>query len=95
MYTRYYTKGGNLLKVSNYVDETLDSLMAQGRAESDPAKRLEIFSQFQKHLAEMSPWVWLYHDFEYTAQQPYVSGFVPNPTDSLYSFAQVKLEGKQ
>ena len=95
MYTRYFTKEGNLLKVSNYVDDTLDSLMAQGRAESDPAKRLEIFTEFQKHLAEMSPWVWLYHDFEYTAQQPYVTGFVPNPTDSLYSLSQVKLEGKE
>ncbi len=95
MYTRYFTKDGNLLKVSKYVDDTLDSLMAQGRAESDPAKRLEIFTEFQKHLTEMSPWVWLYHDFEYTAQQPYVTGFVPNPTDSLYSFSQVKLEGKQ
>lgn len=95
MYTRYYTKDGNLLKVSNYVDDTLDSLMAEGRAESDPDKRLEIFMDFQKHLTEMSPWVWLYHDFEYTAQQPYVTGFVPNSTDSLYTLSQVKLEGKE
>ena len=93
-YARYFTKDGNLLKVSNYVDDTLDSLMAEGRAESDPQERLEIFKQFQQHLVEMAPWVWLYHDFEYTAQQPYVTGFVPTPTDSLYSLAQVKLEGK-
>ncbi len=94
MYTRYFTEGGNLLNVSGYVDETLDSLMAQGRAESDPEQRLEIFTQFQQHLTEMAPWVWLYHDFEYTAQQPYVTGFEPNPTDSLYSLAKVRLEGK-
>ncbi|HEV2123509.1 MAG TPA: ABC transporter substrate-binding protein [Chloroflexota bacterium] len=93
-YARYFTKDGNLLKVSNYVDDTLDSLMAEGRAESDPQKRFDIFKQFQQHLVEMAPWIWLYHDFEYTAQQPYVTGFVPLPTDSLYSLAQVKLEGK-
>ncbi|CAN5907821.1 ABC transporter substrate-binding protein [soil metagenome] len=93
-YARYFTKDGNLLKVSNYVDDTLDSLMAAGRAESDPQARLEIFKQFQQHLVETAPWVWLYHDFEYTAQQSYVTGFVPTPTDSLYSLAQVKLEDK-
>lgn len=91
MYARYWTKTGNLQKVANYIDDTLDSLMAQGKAETDPAKRLEIFSQFQKHLVEVAPWIWLYNGYEYTAQQKYVSGFVPNPTDSLISFAQVKL----
>lgn len=91
MYVRYWTKTGNLNKVAGYIDDTLDSLMAQGRAETDPAKRLEIFTQFQEHLVEMSPWIWLYNGYEYTAQQPYVEGFQPNPTDSLYSFGQVKL----
>lgn len=94
MYARYFTNNGNLLGVSKYVDETLDTLMAQGRAEGDVAARYETFKQFQQHLTEMAPWVWLYHDFEYTAQQPYVTGFQPNPTDSLYSLSHVRLEGK-
>ncbi len=92
MYARYWTKDGNLQKVANYIDDTLDSLMAQGRAETDPAKRLEIFSKFQKHLVEMSPWIWLYNDFEYTASQPYVKGFIPMSTDSLYYLSKVKIE---
>ncbi len=94
MYARYWTKAGNLQKVANYIDDTLDELMAKGRAETDPAKRLAIFSDFQKHITEVSPWIWLYNGFDYSAQQPYVKGFVPNPTDSLYSFAKVSLEGK-
>lgn len=94
MYARYFTNEGNLLGVSNYVDDTLDSLMAEGRAEGDVAARYETFKAFQQHLTEMAPWVWLYHDFEYTAQQPYVTGFEPNPTDSLYTLSQVRLEGK-
>jgi peptide/nickel transport system substrate-binding protein len=92
MYVRYWTKTGNLQGVANYIDDTLDSLMAQGRAESDPAKRKAIFDQFQKHLVEMAPWIWLYNGFEYTAQQKYVEGFIPNPTDSLYSLAAVILK---
>jgi peptide/nickel transport system substrate-binding protein len=91
MYTRYWTKTGNLQKVANYIDDTLDSLMAQGKAETDPAKRKAIFDQFQKHLVEMAPWIWLYTGYEYTAQQKSVSGFEPNPTDSLTSFVKVKL----
>ncbi|MBK8024891.1 MAG: ABC transporter substrate-binding protein [Chloroflexi bacterium] len=92
MYARYWTSAGNLQVVTNYIDETLDSLMAAGRAEPDFEARLDIFTQFQQHLTEVSPWLWLYNGYEYTAQQPYVTGFTPNPNDSLYSFAMVKLE---
>jgi len=38
MYNRYWTKTGNLQKVANYIDDTLDSQMQQGRAETDPAE---------------------------------------------------------
>lgn len=92
MYVRYWTSTGNLQGVANYIDDTLDSLMAAGKAETDPAVRLQIFSDFQRHLVEMAPWIWLYNGFEYTAQQPYVTGFVPTPTDSLIYLAQTKLE---
>ncbi len=92
MYNRYWTKTGNLNTVAGYIDDTLDSLMAQGRAETDPQARFDIFAEFQKHLVEVAPWVWLYNGYEYTAQQPYVVDFVPMPTDSLYYFHQVKLE---
>lgn len=92
MYARYWTKTGNLQIVANYIDDTLDTLMQQGRAEPDPAARYEIFAEFQKHLVEMAPWIWLYNGYEYTAQQPYVSGFQPNPTDSLYSLAWTRLD---
>lgn len=94
MYARYWTSAGNLQKVTNYTDATLDDLMAKGRAETDPAKRYEIFAEFQKYLVEIAPWIWLYNGFDYSAQQPYVTGFIPNPSGSLYSFSQVKLEGK-
>lgn len=91
MYARYWQSTGNLNNVAGYIDETLDDLMARGRAETDPAARLEIFNQFERHLTEMAPWVWLYVGYEYTAQQPYVEGFVPSPTDSLISLTQVSL----
>ncbi len=89
MYNRYWTKAGNLQKVSNYIDDTLDSLMIQGREETDPAKRKVIFAKFDKHLAEMSPWVWLYTGFTYAAVQDSVQGFEATPTGSLFGLSAV------
>ncbi|MCR4264572.1 ABC transporter substrate-binding protein [Nitratireductor sp. ZSWI3] len=91
MYNRYWTKAGNLQKVANYIDDTLDDLMQQGRVESDPEKRREIFAAFEKHLAEVSPWIWLYTSYSYTAQQNNVEGFVPTPTGSLFGLSKVSV----
>lgn len=91
MYNRYWTKAGNLQHVANYIDDELDSLMQQGRVESDVAKRKEIFAQFDRHLAEVSPWIWLYTGYSYTAQQNHVSGFQPNATGSLFGLSTVRL----
>jgi peptide/nickel transport system substrate-binding protein len=92
MYNRYFTKTGNLLKVSNFVDDELDSLMAQGQVETDPAKRVDIFHKFEQHLVETSPWIWLSTSYSYTAQQKTVSGFVPSPTGTLVSLAHVTVQ---
>ncbi|HTJ58681.1 MAG TPA: ABC transporter substrate-binding protein [Devosiaceae bacterium] len=92
MYNRYFMKNGNLLKVSNYTDDELDGLLRQGQAETDPAKRVEIFHKFEQHLAEMSPWVWLSTSYGYTAQLKTVEGFEPSPTGTLFSLAHVTLQ---
>ena len=92
MYNRYFTKTGNLLKVSNFVDDELDSLMQQGRVETDPAKRKEIFQKFESHLAEMSPWIWLSTSYSYTAQLKTVHGFEPSPTGTLFSLSAVTID---
>ena len=92
MYNRYFTKDGNLLKVSNFVDDTLDSLMRQGQAETDLAKRVEIFHQFENHLVEQSPWLWLSTSYSYTAQLKTVTGFEPSPTGTLFGLTKVSIQ---
>lgn len=92
MYNRYFTKDGNLLKVSNFVDDTLDSLMRQGQAETDLAKRVEIFHQFENHLVEQSPWLWLSTSFSYTAQLKTVTGFESSPTGTLFGLTKVSIQ---
>ncbi len=91
MYARYWPSTGNLNNVAGYSDETLDDLFERGRAESDPEARLAIFNDFERHITEQAPWVWLYVGYEYTAQQPYVEGFVPSPMDSVLGLAHVTL----
>ncbi|GAB5448107.1 ABC transporter substrate-binding protein [Gymnodinialimonas sp.] len=91
MYNRYWTRDGNLQGVANYIDDTLDSLMNEGRTETDEARRAEIFAEFEMHLAEMSPWVWLFTGNTYTAQVEGVSGFAPSPTGSLFGLVDVTL----
>jgi peptide/nickel transport system substrate-binding protein len=89
MYNRYFTKGGNLNKVSNYVDDTLDSLLQKGRVETDPAKRKPIFQQFEQHLAEESPWIWISTTYTYTANLSSVQGYEVNPSEILFNLSKV------
>ncbi|WP_375552457.1 ABC transporter substrate-binding protein [Rhodophyticola porphyridii] len=91
MYNRYWTRDGNLQGVANYIDDTLDSLMAEGRTETDEAARREIFARFESHLAEMAPWVWLFTGNTYTAQRDGVDGFEPSPTGSLFGLVDVTI----
>ncbi len=91
MYARYWIKDAQFANTAGYIDDTLDSLMKEGQIETDIGDRYDIFARFQQHLAEMSPWIWLYTGFLYTGQQNYVTGFVPNPTGSLFGLSQVEL----
>jgi peptide/nickel transport system substrate-binding protein len=91
MYSRYFQYGAQFENVAGYEDDTLDSLMKAGQTETDPAKRYEIFAEFQKHLAEVCPWIWLYTQYNYTAQQSYVTDFTPTPTGYLFYLSQTKL----
>jgi peptide/nickel transport system substrate-binding protein len=91
MYSRYFQYGAQFEKVAGYEDDTLDSLMKAGQTETDPAKRYDIFAEFQKHLAETSPWIWLYTQYNYTAQQSYVTDFTPTPDGYFFYLSETKL----
>ncbi|MGV8855674.1 MAG: ABC transporter substrate-binding protein [Devosia sp.] len=92
MYNRYFTKDGNLVKVSNFTDHELESLLKQGQAESDPAKRADIFHKFEQRLAEQSPWIWLSTSYSYTAQLKTVSGYEGSPTGTLFGLTKVSVQ---
>jgi peptide/nickel transport system substrate-binding protein len=92
MYARYWIKDAQFANTAGYIDDTLDSLMKQGQVETDIAARYDIFAEFQQHLAEVSPWVWLYTGFLYSGQQNYLTDFVPSPTGSLFGLSRVQMD---
>lgn len=56
-YGRYFQTGGaGYAQAVGLSDETLDSLLAQGRAETDVEKRKEIYHAFEARLLELTPW---------------------------------------
>jgi peptide/nickel transport system substrate-binding protein len=91
MYSRYWQVDARFQNTAGYIDDTLDSLMKAGQVESDPEARYELFADFQRHLTETSPWIWLYAGFTYSAHQDYVTGWAPNASDSLVFLSDVQL----
>ncbi|MCI0714094.1 MAG: ABC transporter substrate-binding protein [Chloroflexi bacterium] len=91
MYSRYWQHEAQFSDTAGYIDDTLDQLMKDGQVETDPEARYEIFAEFQRHLAETSPWIWLYTGFNYTAQRDYVTDFTPTPTGYLFYLSETKL----
>jgi peptide/nickel transport system substrate-binding protein len=91
MYARYFTSTGNLNGVATYSSETLDTLFADGLAETDEQARADIYAEISQELLDASPWAWLFTGFEYRVLQPEVSGFVPTATGSLKTLRTVEL----
>ena len=81
----------DLAEFKRYIDDTLDADMIKLRETSDEATRKEIAKHFEAHLAEVSPWVWLYTGYTYAGMQADVQGYVPTPTGSIFGLSKVTL----
>ncbi|MDR0417394.1 MAG: ABC transporter substrate-binding protein [Propionibacteriaceae bacterium] len=83
MYGRYFPSAGNLNQVAGYSSPDLDTLFADGKSESDPAKRAEIYDQISRHLEDHAVWIWLFTSYTYTVTTSDVSGYTPMPNASV------------
>ncbi|HWK79427.1 MAG TPA: hypothetical protein VNP95_01600, partial [Thermomicrobiales bacterium] len=70
----------------------VDSLLDQGLAETDQAKRAEIYTQIQTILVEDLPWVNLFIANQYEAMRTFVKGYIHLATGSNASFREVWLD---
>ncbi|WP_100009748.1 glutathione ABC transporter substrate-binding protein [Lentibacillus sediminis] len=64
-------------------NEELDALLDEGRRESDPEARLEIYSEAQEMLIDMAPWIYLLHSEYLLGVSDQVQGLQQYPTQIL------------
>ena len=75
----------------NWKNETASKLLDEGRAESDPAKRKEIYVKFQKELAETVPTVMFFSADHISVRNDKVQNYVQHPTGWYYGLARTYL----
>lgn len=64
-------------------NEELDALLDEGRRESDPEARLEIYSEAQEMLVDIAPWIYLLHSEYLLGVSDQVQGLQQYPTQIL------------
>jgi len=75
----------------NWKNEAASKLLGDGRAESDPAKRKEIYARFQKELATTVPTIMLFSADHVTVRSDKVQNYVQHPTGWFYGLARTYL----
>ena len=68
-------KGGK--NISQYSSPEADALLEQGRAETDAAKRRDIYTKLQQMLYDDQPTVFIWHQVELQARSNKVGGLPP------------------
>jgi peptide/nickel transport system substrate-binding protein len=75
----YWWNTGSLLNFGKFADPTLQGLLDQGRAETDPAARKKIYEDVNKRFASQVYNVWSYYDQWTVATKKTVSGVAGPP----------------
>ena len=81
---RYFHSSGNLSFITgHWSNARMDSLLDEGRSETDALKRQAIYREAQTILVEESPFIWLASPLNYFAMADYVKGFTPLPNGGI------------
>ena len=81
---RYFHSSGNLSFIhGHWSSARLDSLLDEGRSETDTLKRQAIYREAQTILIEGCPFIWLASPFNYFAMADNVRGFTPLPNGGI------------
>ncbi|HEV3028733.1 MAG TPA: ABC transporter substrate-binding protein, partial [Planctomycetota bacterium] len=77
---------------SRYKNPEADKLLDQAVAESDPEKRLALYSQVQKIILDDPPWIFVNSILQVRAIRKEVKGYTLNPTQMFFDMEKVSLE---
>ncbi len=75
----------------HFCNADLDAALAEGRASSDPEKRLVAYAQVEKVIATENPIIYLYHPQYMFAYSAKLAGFVPYP-DGIIRLRNVSMK---
>ncbi|MGI8476891.1 MAG: ABC transporter substrate-binding protein, partial [Thermomicrobiales bacterium] len=85
-------KTGESGNFAGYSNPDVDKLIDQGIAETDQAKRAEIYQRMQQILLTDLPWINLFVANQYEAMKKYVMNYTHIPTGSNVSVKEVWLD---
>jgi peptide/nickel transport system substrate-binding protein len=89
LFNSKYIPVGN---TSRYRNPDVDKLLNQAVAESDPQKRLGLYSQIQKMILDDAPWIFVNSILQVRAIRKEVKGYQLNPTQMFFDMEKVSLE---
>jgi peptide/nickel transport system substrate-binding protein len=75
-----------------YKNPEVDKLLDEAARESDPQKRLALYSDIQKKILDDAPWIFVNSVLQVRAIRKEVKGFVLNPTQMFFDMEKVSLE---
>lgn len=82
-YLQFLTGGDN--NYGGYSNPEVDRLLEQGRVETDPEKRKEIYTKIAQIITDEVPYIFLLYQGYVVMHDPGLEGFVVNPTGSWKS----------
>jgi ABC-type transport system substrate-binding protein len=92
LFYRHFHKQPKGADFRNWNDDRGSDLLDQGRREQDPAKRKEIYVEFQKHLAEQVPTIMMFSSDYVVVASNRVKNFVHHPTGWYFGLVDTWVE---
>ncbi|MHB8644726.1 MAG: ABC transporter substrate-binding protein [Thermomicrobiales bacterium] len=89
--TTFFRTGSAYGQATGFTDPEIDKLLSQGRAETDPGKRKDIYVQIEKRLLDAQPFTYLAWREQGEAIQKKLKGYEHFP-GGLFSISAVTLE---
>lgn len=91
LFYRHFHKKPDGADFRNWANDEASALLEEGRAEADPAKRREIYNEFQTILGETVPTIMLFSPDHITVRGARVQNYVQHPTGWYYGLARTYL----
>ena len=90
LYVLAHSSQSTGMNYSHYANPEFDSLLEQAQEVGGATERLALYKQAQEIFVPDAPWVFFSHAMDMVAQRANVSGFVLNPTSSIFLWNATK-----